>query len=49
MSLNNELLRLNDAGPEIELTQEQANDLGAIEETAITEDEAIESTQDCED
>ena len=45
MSLNDKLLALNSAGKEIELTQEQAEDLGAVEETAITEEEAIESIQ----
>ena len=45
MSLKAEILKLNQAGQEAEFTAEQAEDLGAVEETALTEQEAIESTQ----
>ncbi|RJY17688.1 conjugal transfer protein TraD [Parashewanella spongiae] len=43
--MNDKLLTLNSAGEEVELTQQEAEELGAVEETAITEKEAVESTQ----
>ena len=45
MLLTTEILKLNQAGQEAEFTAEQAEDLGAIEEDALTEVDAIESTQ----
>lgn len=45
MNLNDRLLTLNDAGVEVEVKQQEAEELGAFEESAITEQEAIESTQ----
>ena len=41
----NEILKLNTAGQELEVSAEDADELGAFEETAITEQEAIESTE----
>ena len=43
--INDEILKINSAGEEVEVTAEEADELGAFEETAISEQEAIESTQ----
>lgn len=41
-----ELLKLNDAGKVIEVSREEAEELGAFEEDALSEEDALEGTEE---
>ncbi len=43
MNLNDRLFTLNTAGKEVEVTSEEAEELGAFEETALSEQDAADS------
>lgn len=43
--MNDKILKLNTPGRVLELTEEEAHELGAFEETALSEDEALEATE----
>lgn len=47
--MNDKVLNLNKLGAEVEFTQEEADELGAFEETALSEDDAREATQETAD
>ena len=44
-NLNDKLMALNIPGSIIEMTQVEAEELGAYEESALTEDEALEANE----
>ncbi len=44
-NLNDKLMALNIPGSIIEMTQAEAEELGAFEENALTEDEALEANE----
>ena len=46
MKTKDKILDLNEPGRVIEVSKEEADDLGAIEETALTEEEAMEATEE---
>ncbi len=45
MNLNDRLLTLNTAGKQVEVTTVEAEELGAFEEDAFTEDEALAANE----
>lgn len=47
--MNDKIMDLNTPGRIIEVTKEEAADLGAFEETALTEDDALEATDEQEE
>ena len=44
--MDEKVLKLNVLGKEVEMTPEEAERLGAFEETALSEEEAVEATQE---
>lgn len=47
--MSDKILELNTPGRVIEVSKEEAEELGAFEETALSEDDALEATEDQED
>lgn len=46
--MNKKVLELNTPGVVVEFTPEEADELGAFEETALSEDDARDATQEPE-
>ena len=44
--MNDEILKLNAPGRVVEVSPEEADALGAFEETALTEEDAAEATEE---
>lgn len=47
--MSDKILELNTPGRVIEVSKEEAEDLGAFDETALSEEDALEATEDQED
>lgn len=47
--MNKKALNLNTPSVEVEFTAEEAEELGAFEETALTEDDALDATEETAD
>lgn len=44
--MNDKLLKLNVLGEKVDMTPEEAEQLGAFEETALSEEDAAEATEE---
>ncbi len=44
--MDDKILKVNTPGKEVEFTQEEAEELGAFEETALSEEDAREATEE---
>ena len=47
--MSDKVLKLNTASVEVEFTPEEADELGAFEETALSEEDAREATEETAD
>lgn len=44
--MNDKLLKVNELGKEVEMTPEEADQLGAFKETALSEEDAADATEE---